>query len=128
MPAPIPVTLLYGGLNALLVTLTGANVSRLRGTTVGLDTPLPAAFLRPVRAHGNAAEVPLGLRLLLALEISAAGSPFTLHLLAGSFFLARVLHAAGVYGRSKLSVAGAGLTYLLLLVMSVWAIAAHVAR
>jgi len=129
MPLSIPVTLLYGGLNVLLVTLLGANVSRLRGTTVGVGTPLPAELVRPVRAHGNAAEwVPLGLMLLLALELSATASLFTLHLLGGSFFLARVLHALGVYRRSKLSVAGAGLNYLLLLVMSVWAIAAHFAH
>jgi len=130
MPLSIPVTLLYGGLNALLVTLLGANVSRARGTArVGLTTPLPPELVRPVRAHGNAAEwVPLGLLLLLVLELSGAGSRFTLHALGGTFLLARLLHAAGVLGRSKLSAAGAGLNYLLLLVMSIWAIASRFTR
>ena len=86
MPLAIPVTLLYGGLSVLLVTLLGVNVSRLRGTAVGVYTPLPAGLVRAVRAHGNAAEwVPLGIFLLLLLELSAAGSRFTLHLLGGSF-------------------------------------------
>jgi len=82
-----------------------------------------------VRAHATAAEwVPLAVLLLLALELSAAGTRFMLHLLGGTFLLARVIHAIGVYRRSKLSVAGASLNYALLLVMSVWAIAAHFAH
>jgi len=117
-------TLIYGGMTALLVTLLGANVSRLRGGGVGIGDPLTPELVRPVRAHGNAAEwVPLGILLLLVLELSGAGSRFTLHLLGGSFFLGRVLHAAGVYTRTPLSTVGAGINYLVLLVMSVWAIA-----
>jgi uncharacterized membrane protein YecN with MAPEG domain len=117
-------TLIYGGMTALLVTLLGANVSRMRGTSVGIGDPLPPEMVRPVRAHGNAAEwAPLGILLLGMLELSGAGSRFTMHLLGGSFFLGRVLHAAGVYSRTPLSVVGAGINYLVLLVMSVWAIA-----
>jgi uncharacterized protein len=120
----IPVTLMYGGLNGLVVTLLGVNVSRLRGTNVGIDQSLPDPMRRPARAHGNAAEwVPLGLILLLVLEASGAGNRFWLHLLGGSFLLSRLLHAAGVLGKSKLQVAGAALNYLVLLVMSVWAVA-----
>ena len=124
MPVPVPVTLLYGGLNALLITALGMQVSRLRSArSVGVETPIPREMIRPVRAHGNATEwVPLGLVLLLVLELSGAGSRFTLHLAGGTLLLGRVLHAAGLYGRSKLSMAGAGLTYLVLLAMSVWAI------
>lgn len=125
MSAPVPVTLLYGGLNALLVTVLGMQVSRLRGAHgVGVGKPIPAEMIRQVRAHGNAVEwVPLGLILLLALELSGAGSRFTLHLAGGTLLLGRVLHAAGLYGRNKLSVVGATLTYLDLLAMAVWAIA-----
>ena len=121
---PVPVTLLYGGLNALLVTLLGLNVSRLRGALgVGVGTPLPEELVRPSRAHGNAAEwVPLGLVLLLVLELSGAGTRFTLHLAGGTLLLGRALHAAGFLGKSKLSTVGATLTYLVLLAMSVWAI------
>jgi len=124
MHLALPVTLLYGGLLGLLVTLLGANVSRLRGLTVGVSTPLPHEMIRPVRAHGNATEwVPLGLLLLAVIEASGAGTRFTLHLAGGALLLARVLHAAGVLGRNKASLAGAGLTYLVMLVLSVWAIA-----
>ena len=124
MPASIPVTLLYGGLCGLLVTLLGLNVSRLRGTRLGVGAPLPPELVRPVRAHGNAAEwVPLGLLLLLALELSGGPGPLALHLLGGTLLLGRVLHVIGFYGRNRASVAGATLTYLVLLVMSGWAVA-----
>lgn len=127
MRIPVPVTLLYAGLNALLITVLGIQVSRLRGATAtGLGAALPDALVRPVRAHANAIEwVPLGLVLLLALELSGAGTRFTLHLAGGTLLLARVLHAVGVYRRNSLSVAGAGLTYLVMLVMAVWAVVAR---
>jgi len=124
MPVPVPVTLLYGGLNALLITLLGMQVSKARASlSVGVETPIPKEMIRKVRAHGNATEwAPLGLVLLLAIELSGAGTRFTLHLAGGTLLLGRVLHAAGFYGRNKLSVVGAGLTYAVLLAMSVWAI------
>ncbi len=123
-PVHVPVTLLYGGLNVLLVTFLGMQVSRLRSAhRAGVDGPVPAGLIRPIRAHANAAEwVPLGLILLLALELSGVGNRFTLHLCGGSLLLGRVLHAAGIYGRNKLSMAGAAITYLLMVVMAVWAI------
>ena len=122
---PVPVTLLYGGLNALLITLLGMNVSRWRDARgVGIETPVPVEMLRPLRAHGNAIEwVPIGLLLLLVLELSGAGSRFTLHLAGGTLLLGRALHAVGFLGRNKLSTVGAGLTYLVILAMSIWAIA-----
>jgi len=125
MAPALPATLIYGGMAVLLVTLLGANVSRLRGVhKVGIGDPLPKELARPVRAHGNAAEwVPLGLLLLLALELTGGGSRFWLHLVGGAFFLGRLLHAVGVYGRSQVSAVGAGINYLVLIVMSVWAIA-----
>ena len=118
------VSLLYGGLSVLLVTLLGANVSRLRGKLqAGAGVAVPSGLLGPHRAHGNAAEwVPLWLALLVALEISGRVSPFWLHLLAGTFFGARVLHAAGFYRRSKLVAVGAGLTYTVMLAMGAWAV------
>jgi uncharacterized protein len=117
-------TLIYGGMTGLLITALGANVSRLRGTTIGIGDPLPPELVRPVRAHGNAAEwAPLGILLLLVLELSGAGGRTAMHMLGGTFFLGRVLHAAGVYTRTPLSVAGAGINYLVLAIMSVWAIA-----
>jgi uncharacterized membrane protein YecN with MAPEG domain len=124
MPVPVPVTLLYGGLNALLITVLGMRVSKARAAAdVGVETPVPKEMIRTVRAHGNAIEwVPLGLVLLLAIELSGAGTRFTLHLAGGTLLLARVLHAAGFLGKNKLSMVGAALTYLVLAAMSVWAI------
>jgi uncharacterized membrane protein YecN with MAPEG domain len=117
------VSLLYGGLTVLLVTLLGGNVSRLRGKLqAGAGTALPPDLVRPHRAHGNATEwVPLWLALLVALELSGRVSPLWLHLLAGAFFGGRVLHAVGFYRRSSLVAVGAGLTYLVMLVMGGWA-------
>jgi uncharacterized protein len=122
--ASLPVTLLYGGLCTLLLLGLGLNVSRLRiAARVRAGDPLPPQLARPVRAHGNAAEwIPLGIALLLALELSRAGTRFTLHLLGGSFFLARVLHAAGMYGRFRLVTAGATLNYAVFAAMAVWAL------
>ena len=131
MPITVPeATLLYGGLNALLVTALGLNVSRIRiATRTPAGQPQPKELTLPVRAHGNAAEwVPLGLVLLLALELAGAGSRFTLHLAGGSFFLARVLHALGFYTRARLRVAGATLNYLVLTAMGVWALALRFGR
>ncbi len=125
MPVPVPVTLLYGGLNALLITILGMLVSKARSAAdVGVETPVPKEMIRTVRAHGNAIEwVPLGLVLLLAIELSGAGTRFTLHLAGGTLLLARVLHAVGFLGKNKLSMVGAALTYLVLAAMSIWAIA-----
>jgi uncharacterized membrane protein YecN with MAPEG domain len=126
----IPVTLLYGGLSVLLVTVLGANVSRLRSIYKAYirDVP-PAELLRPVRAHGNAAEwVPVGVLLLLILELSQAAGSALLHILGGMFFLGRVLHAYGVYAKSMVSAAGAVINYLTLLIMSAWAIWFHFVR
>jgi uncharacterized protein len=128
MALPLPVTLslpvstLYGGLNALVVIALGASVTRLRVKTGALaGDPMPRELVLPVRAHGNAAEwVPLGLVLLVVLELASGGSRFSLHLTGGSFFLARVLHAVGFYTNSKLSAAGALLNYAVLIVMAVW--------
>jgi uncharacterized membrane protein YecN with MAPEG domain len=124
LAASIPVTLLYGGLCTLLLVGLGLNVSRMRfAARVRAGDPLPAQLARPVRAHGNGAEwIPLGIALLLALELSRAGTRFTLHLLGGSFFLARVLHAAGMHWRFRLVTVGAALNYTVLTVMGVWAL------
>jgi uncharacterized protein len=123
MPLSLPVSTLYGGLNALLVIALGISVTRLRAKTGALaGVPQPKELTLPVRAHGNAAEwVPLGLVLLLVLELSGAGSRFSMHLTGGSFFLARVLHAVGFHSKTTaLGIAGAALNYVVLIAMSVW--------
>jgi uncharacterized membrane protein YecN with MAPEG domain len=120
----VPVTLLYGGLTALLVTLLGVNVSLRRLMwKVPSGQPVPAELHRHWRAHGNAAEwIPLGLILLLVLELSGRIPRFPLHLLGGTLFLGRTFHAAGFLTRWPLRAAGAGITYAVLLVMAVLAV------
>jgi len=109
------------------VTVLGINVSRLRGVhKVFVRDLQPAQLLHPVRAHGNAAEwVPLGLLLLLILELSHAAGSVVLHVFGGFFFLGRLLHAYGVYAKSPLSIAGAAINYLTMLIMSGWALWFH---
>ena len=123
---PVPITLLYGGLTALLVTLLGANVSRLRLVLKAGPRDSPPELVRPVRAHGNSAEwAALGLLLLLVLELSHAAGSTALHLFGGLFLLGRALHAYGLYARSPLHMVGATINYLVLLAMSARAIWFH---
>jgi uncharacterized membrane protein YecN with MAPEG domain len=119
-------TLLYGGLNALLVTLLGINVSLVRmRDSIYAGAELPKGLLRKVRAHGNAAEwVPLGIVMLLVLELSGAG-PLSLHVFGGAFLVARLLHALGFLARLPTSVIGATLTYATLAGMSGYALWLH---
>ena len=123
---PVPITLLYGGLTALLVTLLGVNVSRLRLVLKAGPRDMPPEMVRPIRAHGNSAEwAALGLLLLLVLELSHAAGSTALHLFGGLFLLGRALHAYGLYARSPLHMVGATINYLVLLAMSARAIWFH---
>lgn len=133
MPPPAPVsfsvptvTLLYGGVCALLVTILGLDVSlqRIREKTyVGAE---PSRVLaRHIRAHGNAAEwVPIGVLLLLVLELSGTGT-LALHVFGGTFVLARLLHAIGVLGKNRASVIAAAINYTILAAMGAFAILVH---
>jgi uncharacterized protein len=124
--APIPVTLLYGGLAGLLSTLLGVHVSLLRiKHKLYLGAQLPPQLNRAVRAHGNAAEyVAAGVVLMLVLELGGLGSA-PLHALGGAFVLARVIHAAGLLGKSSITTVGATLNYVTLGLMSCGAIYMH---
>jgi hypothetical protein len=125
----LKVTLLYGGLCALLVTLLGINVSlrRMFGKIyVGAEVPKRMQVM--VRAHGNGAEwVPLGIILLWLLESSGVPSLW-LHIFGGTFLAARLLHAGGFILRIPTSVIGATLNYTVLATMSVWALRLHFLR
>ena len=126
---PLPVTLLYGGLCALLVTLLGARVSQQRiQRKISVKAEVPAEILREVRAHGNAAEwVPMMIVLLAILELSGVRS-MALHLLGGSMFIGRLVHAYGMIAKNRnASIPGAAITYLVSAVMSIWAIWLHFA-
>jgi uncharacterized membrane protein YecN with MAPEG domain len=124
---PIPVTLLYGGLTALLVVLLGLNVSRARGKLKAHFGTAPDEMTRELRAHGNAAEwAPLGILLLLLLELAGVSS-LALHVLGGSLVLGRVLHAAGalIRQRTPFVTLGATVNYLVTAVLAGWAVALH---
>ncbi len=125
----LQVTLLYGGLTALLVTLLGVNISlrRLHLRAFVTSGPKPE-LIRPVRAHGNAAEwVPLAIVLMAILELSGANAT-TLHVLGGSLLFARLIHAYGLLFKSFISTVGATINYAVIGAMSSWAIWLHFAR
>jgi uncharacterized membrane protein YecN with MAPEG domain len=93
----VPVTALYGALNALLAVGLAMNVSRLRGKYKltrgdGGHTDLQGA----IRAHGNNSEhVPLAILLLLIAEL-CGGSSTILHVFGGVFLVARLVHPVGM--------------------------------
>ncbi len=122
----IPVTLLYGSLTALLLGALGMNVSRMRGVKkASLGATPDEELLRVIRAHGNCSEwAPIMLFMLLLLELCGAPS-LRLHVLGGGIFLARVLHAAGFLSKSKISIVGASLTYMLSLGMPLYGLVLH---
>jgi uncharacterized membrane protein YecN with MAPEG domain len=124
---PVPVTLLYGGVTALLIVLLGLNVTRARGKMNAHFGTSPDSIAREQRAHGNAAEwAPLGILLLLLLELAGVSS-LALHVLGGSLVAGRVMHAAGalIRRRTPLVSLGATLNYLVTAVLAGWAVALH---
>ncbi|MEW6432138.1 MAG: MAPEG family protein [Myxococcota bacterium] len=125
----VSVTLLYGGLTFLLVTLLGLNVSYARGKHKAGFGTMPEVMSREIRAHGNAAEwAPLAIVLLLLLELSGV-ERLALHALGGTIVLGRVVHGVGalVPKRNPLTTLGALVNYLVTAVLCVWAIARHFA-
>lgn len=120
------VTLFYGSLIALLVGGLGLRVSLLRtrkNTYIG-GSP-DSELLRAIRAHGNATEyAPLQLLLLLALEVAGGQSPM-LHVFGGTIVLVRLLHAAGVMTKTRLSVVGATLNYVLCFAIGIKGLLVH---
>lgn len=118
--------------------ITGASAAILTLLIVGLATRVALyrkrhrigvgdggdpRLLRRIRAHGNAAEfVPLGLILLLVLELSLGASVW-LGAAAAVFTVSRLLHAYGLSrsgGASLPRVLGASLSFLALVVLSLW--------
>lgn len=111
----VPVTALYGALNALLVAALAVNVSRVRGKyKVFRGDGGHAELQGAIRAHGNNVEhVPLILLLLLIAEL-CGGSSVALHIVGGALLVSRVLHAFGLTrGLAAIQIPGALLTYAL---------------
>jgi hypothetical protein len=91
-------TLLYSGLNALILLLLATLTVRARvKTKTDIGTGENVAMIKATRAHGNAAEyVPVALILIGALEMAGAGRPL-LHGLGITLTASRVAHAQGLY-------------------------------
>ncbi len=124
-PAPMPyVTALYAAILTLLLLALAVPVSRLRGALkVGLGDGGHPALARAIRTHANLSEwgVPVLMLLLLA-ELNRAPVLF-LHVAGITLVLARVLHALGLArsgGASFGRMYGAGLTWLVLVVLALW--------
>jgi hypothetical protein len=117
----VPVTALYGALNALLTVGLGANVSRVRARFKtfrgdGGHVELQAA----IRAHGNNVEhVPLALFLLLLAEL-CGGNSVALHVFGGVLLVARLAHAFGLLKASPVQAVGALLTLMVQVGLAVY--------
>jgi len=123
---PFHVTVLYAGLNGLLVLLLAAGVMRQRmRARVQLGSGGDEGLERAQRALANWAEyVPLVLILMGLLEAQRT-SFYLLHALGIALTVGRVLHAWGLSrhsGRSFGRSAGTALTWIALLVASVVAV------
>jgi len=121
----LPVTVLYGTLNALLVVALALNISlhRVQGR-VFLTDQVPPELHRKIRAHGNSVEYFAVTTFLLAfLELQHAPS-FWLHICGGIVLLARIVHSFGMLAKSGLAVRrlSAGSTYTISFVMGLWSL------
>jgi uncharacterized membrane protein YecN with MAPEG domain len=123
---PYHVTVLYAGLNGLLVLVLAFRVSSYRGTAkVLIGTGGNPELERRIRVHGNAIEtIPLVLILMGLIEFYHT-SAYLVHGLGIMLTLGRLLHAWGLSRSPRTSfgrVAGMSLTLLALVASSVIAI------
>ena len=120
------VTMLYAGILGLMSIILAFGVGTKRGATgisvgLGEDPELLVAN----RRHGNFTEfVPLALILMGLLELNGV-SAFTTHVFGATLVIARICHPLGLKAdvmTHPLRAIGAGVTALLTVVMSIWAI------
>ncbi len=127
---PYHVTMLYAALlGILLITLSwGVSKVRLR-EHVSLGAGEVSDLESAIRAHGNFIEyVPFALILLMLAE-SAAAQSWLLHTLGASLLAGRLLHAYGIRqsgSSNNYRKYGAALTWLMILVASVYILAVRV--
>lgn len=122
MALAVPVTALYGALNALLTLGLAMNVSRVRGKhQVFRGDAGNAEIQSAVRAHGNNVEhVPMTLILLLLAEL-CGGASVALHIFGGALLVARLSHSVGLLrGIQPVQITGALSTYLIELSLAVY--------
>jgi uncharacterized membrane protein YecN with MAPEG domain len=92
-----PITLLWTALLGLLMLALALRVVQARQSEkIIFGDGGNVIMLQRIRVHANFVEyVPMGLLLLLVLELNGAGAPW-LHALGASLFVARLLHAFGL--------------------------------
>jgi uncharacterized membrane protein YecN with MAPEG domain len=124
---PFHVTVLYAGLNGLLLLALAFAVIRQRQRTgIVLGTSGSEELERAQRALGNWTEYVPPVLILMGLLEAQHASAYLLHALGITLTVGRVLHAWGLSrtsGRSFGRAAGIGLTWTVLAVASVAAVA-----
>lgn len=118
------VTLVCGGALAVLMTLLGMNVTRVRMQLKQFVDPAtpPKRLYVAVRAHGNFVEwVPFLVVLMLLLELAGASKP-SLWGAGLALFVARALHAVGLLTRVPTAPLGSAATWGIALWLGGWAV------
>ncbi len=111
---------LYAILLAFVFVFLSMRIIKIRRMNkISLGDAQNPALIRAIRAHANFAEfVPLGLFLLLLVELSAA-QPWLVHVLGASLLFGRLSHAWGisqVAEKFKFRISGMLLTFTSILV------------
>jgi uncharacterized protein len=129
---PVPITALYAGILALLLTALAINVTAHRnklGVLFG-DGGKPE-MMRMIRVHGNSAEyVPISILLMGLYELNR-GLPLALHVCGTALIVSRLIYVAGVWSSDTVT-AGRGIgivltwaTVIALAVLNFWQISGH---
>ena len=117
----LPITALYAGLLAILLTGLAFRVSHLRGRMrAGLGDANDTTLQRAIRVHGTE-YVPLALILLAVLELNGTAG-WLLHILGSVLLVGRCLHAWGLNASSGATpprVIGTAATWLVVLLAAV---------
>jgi uncharacterized membrane protein YecN with MAPEG domain len=124
VPVVVPT---YAAILALLFVYLSVRVIQMRTSArIGLGYGSNPAMERRIRVHGNFAEyVPIALLLLGFMEMQAH-SRYLLHVLCIALIVARILHAIGVSPvkeNLRLRIAGAALTFIVLIVAALFLLA-----
>ncbi len=121
----LPITLTLAGAAAILLIWLAARVSRLRRPLkIGLGDGGNETLLRRIRAHANYAEnMPIFLILVGLVEL-AGGDRRILWAAGIAFILARIAHAFGMDGpsRLRLRVIGMIVSTAVILGLAIWAL------
>ena len=122
------ITLLFAGVLGLISIWLAVGVGRARGQhEVNIGDGGSPEMLEAIRRHANFTEfVPLALILMGLLEMNGVHT-YAVYSFGAVLTIARICHPLGL-GEGKplpLRAAGAGLTILLTLVMSIWAIVVY---